>query len=346
MESGGWPTVPDGPSLERGDNDERIPLIRKRLMATGDLPEVTIPNKQLFDEILENAVKKFQKRHGIATDGKIGAQTLTALNVPVENRIRQIEVNMERWRWCARDFGERYILINIANFELDVFEQDTLVIKMRAIVGKPFRSTPVFSSKMSYLVINPNWNVPKTIAVEDILPEVIKDVEYLARYNYRVLQGWGNSEIEINPTTIDWTVLNEDYFPYRFRQDPGPTNALGRIKFMFPNEYDVYIHDTPARHLFRQYSRDFSSGCIRIEKPIVLCEYVLKDSTKWSREQILNAIKEEEEKTVGLPRSIPVHLLYWTAWVSENGLLNFRNDIYDRDKDIYMALIQPPCTQN
>ena len=343
MNQGGWPVVPDGPSLANGDRGERVPLIRKHLLITGDLPEDVAVDTLLFDESLEDAVKRFQKRHGMTADGKIGTQTLAAMNVPVDERIRQIEVNMERWRWCQRDFGERHILINIANFELDVYERDTRLITMRAIVGKPFRMTPVFSGKMTYLVINPSWNVPKTIAVEDILPEVIKDIGYLAQNNYRVLRGWSNSETEINPTTVDWTALNEDYFPYRFRQDPGPTNALGRIKFMFPNEYDVYIHDTPARHLFSNDSRDFSSGCIRIQKPIVLCEYVLDDSAKWSKKEILKAIDEEEERTVGLPRSIPVHLLYWTAWVTDDGLLHFRNDIYERDNDIYLALIQPPC---
>jgi len=345
ISKGGWPVIPNGPDLKTGDYDDRIPAIRERLTIVGDQPRKKIKEMLLFDDDLEKAVRQFQKRHGLISDGEIDARTRAVMNVPVEERLRQIEVNMERWRWCQRDFGDRYILINIANFELDVFEQDTTALSMRAIVGKPFRSTPVFSGTMTYLVFNPYWNVPKKIAVEDILPKVKKDKDHLTTNNYKVLQGWGNSELEIDPSTISWAALNENYFPCRLRQDPGPTNALGRIKFMFPNEYDVYIHDTPARELFSKDSRDFSSGCIRIEKPIELAEYVLNDSIKWKKKEILQVIKESKERTVSLPKPIPVHLLYWTAWVADNGQLNFRNDIYDRDKDIYLALSQPPCAQ-
>jgi murein L,D-transpeptidase YcbB/YkuD len=345
MNKGGWPLIPAGPDLNKGDYEERVPAIRERLTMVGDRPRKKVKEELLFDDDLDEAVRQFQKRHGLASNGKIDARTLMAMNVPVAERLRQIEVNMERWRWCERDFGERYILINIANFELDVVEHDTTVLSIKAIVGKPYRSTPVFSGKMTYLVLNPSWNVPKTIAVEDIIPRVIKDKGYLTRNNYKVLQGWGNSEREIDPSTINWVALNENYFLYRFRQDPGPTNALGRIKFMFPNEYDVYIHDTPARELFSKDSRDFSSGCIRIERPIELAEYVLNDTIKWGKKQIVQVTKESSERTVGLPRPFPVHLLYWTAWVTDKGILQFRNDIYDRDKDIYQALNQPPCAQ-
>ncbi|MDH4212031.1 MAG: L,D-transpeptidase family protein [candidate division WOR-3 bacterium] len=342
---GGWPTIPDGPDLTSGAQDNRVPAIRERLTMVGDLPRKRIKDVLMFDEEMERAVRQFQRRHGLTPDGKIDARTIGAMNIPVEDRLKQIEVNMERWRWCQRDFGERYILVNIANFELDVFEHDTTVLSMRAVVGKPYRSTPVFSGRMTYLVFNPYWNVPKTIAVEDILPKIKKNKEYLTKNNYTVLQGWGGGEREIEPSSINWAVLNENYFPYRFRQNPGPTNALGRIKFMFPNEYDVYIHDTPARDLFNKDSRDFSSGCIRIERPAELAEYVLNDTVKWTRAEILKVIRESTERTVGLSSIIPVHLLYWTAWVSNNGLLNFRNDIYNRDEDIYLALIQPPCPQ-
>lgn len=345
VKRGGWPTVPDGPDLTAGALDERIPAIRERLVMVGDLPRKRTKDVLMFDEDMELAVRQFQRRHGLTPNGKIDARTIEAMNIPVEDRLKQIEVNMERWRWCQRDFGDRYIIVNIANFELEVFDHDTMVLSMRAVVGKPYRSTPVFSDSMTYLVINPHWNVPKTIAVEDILPKVKRNKEYLTKNNYTVLQGWGGNERAIEPSSINWSVLNDNYFPYRFRQKPGPTNALGRIKFMFPNEYDVYIHDTPARDLFNKDARDFSSGCIRIERPVDLAEYVLDDSTNWTQADILMAIRESTERTVGLPSVIPVHLLYWTAWVSNNGLLNFRNDIYDRDEDIYLALIQPPCAQ-
>lgn len=324
---GGWPTVPGAGKLKKGSREARVRILRKRLQITGDLPEGASADDDLFDDSLERGVRAFQLRHGIDLDGVVGPATLAALNVPAEKRIRQIELNLERWRWLPRDFGERYIMVNTAAFLLEVVANGNPVMDMRVIVGKRYRDTPVFTAEMTYLVFNPYWHVPLSIAVKDKLPLIRKDAGYLKRENIRVLQ----DSREIDPSTIDWSALGPGRFPYRLRQDPGPKNALGRIKFMFPNKFNVYLHDTPSKELFARTERTFSSGCIRIEKPIDLAEYLLEGDPKYTRENILAAIARGGEQTVKLPRPIPVHLLYWTAWVDRDGTVEFRKDIYDRD---------------
>jgi murein L,D-transpeptidase YcbB/YkuD len=337
---GGWFSIPQGSKLRKGDQDERVALLRKRLTAVGDLSSTEADNESFFDEELDRALRHFQKRHGLTVDGVLGQTTLVALNIPTEQRVRQILVNMERWRWLPQDLGHRYIIVNIANYELDVVENGHEVLTTRVIVGKPYRRTPVFSDKMTYLVINPHWYVPHNIAVKDILPNIEKDPGYLTKNNIKLLAGQGT--LEINPLTIDWSHVTESNFGYTLRQDPGVNNALGRIKFMFPNKYNVYIHDTPAKELFKKTERGFSSGCIRIERPIDLAEYVLKDDPKWTKDKILAAINIGEEQTVRLPEAIPVHLLYWTAWADNEGNLQLRNDIYERDSILYEALFEKP----
>jgi len=341
-ERGGWPMVSDGPKMQRGDRSERVIALQTRLIATGDLDHRLQNDGEAFDDALEQAVLRFQRRHGLEADGVVGPSTLAALNVPVEARVRQIELNMERWRWLPQDLGKRYVLINIANFELDVFENSQSVMIMRIVVGRPYRRTPVFSDKMTYLVLSPYWHVPPSIAVQDILPEVRKNPDYLAKKNMKVFQGWGAETKEIDPKTIAWSTVTGKNFNYRFRQEPGPANALGRVKFMFPNKFNVYLHDTPARELFAKTERSFSSGCIRIEKPIELAEYVLRGDPKWTGENIVAATYRRVEQTVRLPEPILVHLLYWTAWVNEDGTIHFRNDIYGRDKLLDEAVREGP----
>jgi len=341
--SGGWPAVPGGPKIQIGDRGERVRALCLRLMATGDLDKQDTVRDHL-DDILEKALRKFQERHGLDVDGVVGPTTLEALNVPVEQRMRQLELNLERWRWLPQTLGERYILVNMANFELNVAEKDQPVMAMRVVVGKGYRRTPVFSGKMTYLVFNPYWHVPPGIAIKDKLPLIRKDPDYLMKQNMRVFQGWGAEAKEIDPKSIDWSKVNAKNFRYRLRQDPGPWNALGRVKFMFPNRFNVYIHDTPSRELFDKTVRMFSSGCIRIEKPIELAEYLLRDDPKWTRESILAAIDRRVEQTVQLRERIWVHLLYWTAWVSEDGITHFVRDIYERDKRLDEALREKPPT--
>lgn len=213
---------------------------------------------------------------------------------------------------------------------------------MKVVAGRDYRRTPVFSDKMTYLVLCPYWQVPTGITVKDILPEIRKDPGYLTQKNIKVFQGWGADAREIDPQTVDWSQITAKTFNYRFRQEPGPNNALGRVKFMFPNKFNVYLHDTPSRELFEKTKRAFSSGCIRIEKAIEMAEYVLRGDPKWRRETILAAIEKWTELTVRLPEPIPVHILYWTAWANEDGSIQFRHDIYGRDVLLGEALKEKP----
>jgi murein L,D-transpeptidase YcbB/YkuD len=296
----------------------------------------------VFDEDLDTGVRHFQRRHGLDVDGVVGPATLSALNASADERVRRIEVNMERWRWLPQDLGRRYVIVNIANFELDVVEAEQEVMTMRVIVGRDYRRTPVFSGKMTYIVLSPYWHVPPSLAVKDILPQVRSDPGYLSRKGFKVFQGWGADTKEIDPGSVDWSKVTGTNFNYRFRQDPGPVNALGRVKFMLPNKFDVYLHDTPSPDLFEKSARAFSSGCIRIEKPIELVEYVLRGDPKWNRDAVLAAIDRRVEQTVQLREPIPVHLLYWTAWVDAAGTVHFRDDIYSRDKLLAEALAEKP----
>ncbi len=341
-ENGGWTAVPHGPKMQKGDIGERIELLRARLFITGDLDDNGNTEDNLFDDSLEQAVHKFQRRNGLEDDGVVGPATLETLNVPVEERVHQIEVNLERWRWLPQELGRRHILINVANFELDVNEDSQPVMTMRVVVGRDYRRTPVFTDQMTYLVFSPYWNVPTNIAVQDIVPKIRQNSDYLTNQNIKVFRGWGVEAKAINPQTIDWSRITAQNFNYRLRQEPGPLNALGRVKFMFPNKFNVYLHDTPARELFAKTERAFSSGCIRIEKPIELAEYLLRSDPKWTREKIFAVIDKHIEQTVRLPEPLPVHLLYWTAWANEDGSVQFRKDIYSRDKKLYEALLEKP----
>jgi len=339
QKKGGWPVVPSGPKLKIGDIDARVDIIRKRLIITGDIDSpVRNVKPGEFDESLLKGVQRFQNRHGIEPDGVVGVGTLTAMNVPVESRISQIELNLERWRWIPHDLGPRYILVNIADYSLAVVENQSTVLKMRVVVGKAYRRTPVFSEKMKYMVLNPFWTVPIKIAVEDKLPIIRKNPLYLTQQHIKVFENWNEGAPEINPVIIDWYQVTASNFPYRLRQDPGPSNALGRIKFMFPNKFSVYLHDTPQRGLFKRASRDFSSGCIRIEKPVELAKYLLQNDPQWPGQKIQETIDSGVTTVVRIKDPIPVHLLYWTAWVTETGTIHFGNDIYDRDPPLSKAL--------
>jgi murein L,D-transpeptidase YcbB/YkuD len=345
--AGDWQAFPGGAKLLQGDRDQRVALLRERLAAEGFLEDAGQPaDLDFFDSDLTNALKQFQTRADLEPDGVVGPQTRQALNVAVQQRIRQIIVNMERWRWLPHDLGTRYLLVNIAAFSLTVVEEGQTVLQMRVVTGRPYRRTPVFSDKITYLVLNPYWNVPPTIALEDILPKVKANPNFLTNQKIRVFQGWDSGMHEIDPASVNWQALNARNFPFRLRQEPGPQNALGRIKFMFPNPYDVYLHDTPSRELFAKARRDFSSGCIRIEKPFELAAYLLRKNPDWPAEKLHTAVSgpDAAEKTVKLPEPLTIHLLYWTVWVDEQGLLHFSPDIYDRDQALNDALQQSPPT--
>ena len=333
-----WSPMLPGTNLRKGDQGAFIQRLRDRLVFLGDLEDSNEEPIDLFDETTELAVIKCQTRHGLKPDGIVGPRTLDILNTPIQHRVRQIELNMERWRWIPRDLGNRYLLVNIADALLWVAENRQRIMEMRVIVGRPYRQTPVFSSKMVYMVINPYWNIPTSLALKDILPKIRKDSNYIAQQKIKIFKDWSKGAPEIDPKTIDWKAYKRQNFIYKLRQDPGPRNALGRIKFMLPNKFAVYLHDTPNRSDFKETNRNFSSGCIRTEKPIDLALYLLQDDHQWSREKLLEIIETGETQVIELQRPITVHIQYWTAWMDENGRINFRDDIYDRDRPLDQAL--------
>jgi murein L,D-transpeptidase YcbB/YkuD len=319
---GGWPAVPTGPTLKPGEKSERVAALRSRLEASGELqlppaPPSQTSERDLFDPPLAAAVKAFQEKHGLDTDGAVGPGTLEALNVTAADRVRQIEINLDRWRWLPRDLGERHVIVNIAGFSLDVIEAGSPVLSMRVVAGKPTSSTPMFSGLMTHIVLNPSWTVPPGILKKEVLPRAARDPGYLARQNMEMTPDGG------------------------VRQRPGPNNALGKVKFLFPNRFNVYLHDTPSRSLFSRAVRTFSHGCIRVEKPLDLAEYLLKEDPAWTREKIEKAMGKGRESWVKIPNPLPVHLAYWTAWVDAAGVTQFRKDVYGRDTPLYTATSDP-----
>lgn len=342
VRKGGWPALSPGPLLKRGDRGERVKELRARLLATGDHPASTEKVQSLrFDKDLENGVMQFQSRHGLKVDGAVGPATLKAMSVPAADRLRQIEVNMERWRWLPAVLGERYVQVNIADFTLSVIKNDITLMSMRAIVGKDFQKTPVFSGRITDVELNPYWNIPSTIVNTEILPEIRKNRAYLAKNKIGVYRGWGPSARRINPSSINWAKVTGQNLPFWLRQDPGPKNPLGAVKFLFPNKYDVYIHGTPYPGLFERDSRGFSHGCIRIESPVELAEYLLLDPADWNSESLLAAIETGKNVSIRLSEPIPVHILYFTAWVDEAGAIHFRDDVYGHDDMLARALGDP-----
>ncbi len=346
-DAGGWGRVPAGEPLRPGETSARAPALRRRLALSGDLAadRASAPSageETLYDPDLEAAVRSFQARHGLTADGVVGGRTLAALDVPVERRIEQVIVSLERWRWLPQDLGERHVLVNIAGFELQAVDRGRVALASRVIVGKLFTKTPVFSGRMTYLVLNPFWYVPASIARNEILRDVQKDPGYLAREKLDVMDGTGPAARVLDPAAIDWRSLGPGDLPYVFRQRPGKANSLGRIKLMFPNPYNVYLHDTPARSLFARDVRAFSHGCIRVEKPLELAAWALAGDPRWNEETLAAAIDTGVQRTILLAQPLPVHVLYWTAWVDEQGVLQLRDDVYGRDPVVLRALRETP----
>ena len=329
--AGGWPLIPAGVKMKKGDHGPHVSQLRARLKVEEDLGPEDSANNALFDETVEQAVSRFQYRHGLDVDGIVGPLTLAALNVPAEFRVRQIILNMERWRWLPRDLGSGALVVNIAGFSLDVVDRDQVPLTMKIVVGKPYTRTPVFHTAVTSIILNPAWNIPFRIATKELLPLIRKNPQYLSKNHITVLRGWGRQTKVIDATGIAWSKLSSRDFPYRLRQEPGPWNALGRIKFLLPNPFTVYLHDTPAQALFTQAIRAFSHGCIRLEKPLDLAAYALQ-GTPWTREALLAAIAQGDERTIRLPKPLPTYVGYWTAWVEQEGTVHFGSDLYGRDQ--------------
>jgi murein L,D-transpeptidase YcbB/YkuD len=275
-------------------------------------------------------VKSFQELHQLPATGIVDAATLAALNVPLEWRIQQVAINLQRWRWMPDDFGERHFFVNIPYFHLVARESGKPVMDIRVVVGKPGHNTPVFSEDMTTVVFSPYWNIPDTIAENETAPAVARDPNYLAKQGIEILRVSSSGTQAVNSSDVDWN--NPDAVKgLVFRQKPGDGNALGHVKFLFPNQYNVYLHDTPADALFAKPGRAFSHGCVRVEEPEVLAEYVLKGYSEWPEQRIFDAMHSGNEQQVKLKEKIPVHIAYFTAWVDENGGLHFQPDIYGYD---------------
>lgn len=335
--AGGWPVVSPGATLRIGSVDARVPVLRRRLQATGDLAAGGDATSTLYDSTLAAAVRGFQARTGAADDGVLGDGTRAALNVVVRDRIQQMRLNLERGRWVLHDLDSTFVAVNIAGYNVAYVRGGRTVWRSRAVVGLPFRRTPVFRDSIRYLDFNPTWTVPPGILARDMLPRLKRGGVRALPEGMRVLNRSGRV---VNASGINWSSYSASSFPYTLRQDPGPANALGRVKFMFPNKYLVYLHDTPSRELFDESARAFSSGCIRIERPFELADLLLADR-KWNSDSTARVLATGRTRTVNLSRPVPVLLLYWTAWVDDQGHVNFRPDIYGRDTRLARALDEP-----
>lgn len=329
---GGWSPLADGPTLKPGSRDPRVAALRKRLQLVGY--PVGDGVDDLYDPALEAALKQFQREQYLTADGHLGKATLAALNVPVAARIEQLRANLERARWLLHQLQGEFVVVDIAGYQVIYYKDGKPVWRSRVQVGKPYRSTPVFKSEITYITLNPTWTVPPTILKNDILPKVRKNPGYLAANRIRVLDTQGR---EVSPVSVNWANPRG----IMLRQDAGPGNSLGRLVIRFPNDYAVYLHDTPHQELFASEQRSFSSGCIRVELPRELAERLLDDPTRWNRAEIDRAIDTLKTQTVMLRKPIPLLLAYWTVDLREDGRVGFRPDIYQRDAPLLAALARP-----
>ena len=323
----GWPTVPVASmKIGRWNADAVLPL-RLRLAASGDLNAAAPLDSPQYDAQLASAVQRFQERHGLPGSGVLDRATVAQMNVPLDRRITQVMLNLERWRWLPDDLGSRHFIVNVPQFHVIARENGAPALEMRVVVGKRGNETPLFADEMEVVVFSPYWNIPETIATDETAPALARDPDYLARNNMEIVDAEGNV---VSPDAIPWD--DEGLLEgYRFRQRPGPGNALGYVKFLFPNRYAIYLHDTPADALFKRIGRAFSHGCVRVEEPQRLAQYVLRDQAEWTPDAIRTAMRAGTERHVRLSTTIPIYIVYFTAWVDPEGNLHFQDDVYGYD---------------
>jgi murein L,D-transpeptidase YcbB/YkuD len=330
-----WEALALKPAIKPDKPDPRLGPIIERLMYWGDLSK-SYQSTGLLDAELQAAVKRFQKRLSLDVDAVIGASTLVALNASPEFRMQQLVGNLERWRWLPDDLGHKYLLVNIPSFELKGIIDNQVVLRKPVIVGRNARRTPIFNSRINNLIFNPSWKVPPKLAVEDKLPEIQKDPQFFAKLGITVYE----RDRVVDVLGVNWRRLGKGNFPFRLVQQPGPQNALGQVKFMIPNTDDIYLHDTPTRNLFNRAERAFSSGCIRVHKPLELAEWILAEQG-WDMEKIEEAVLLETTQAVAVKTPVPVHLAYWTVVLDDEGKVSYRTDLYERDLALWRALNQP-----
>ncbi|GAB3528473.1 L,D-transpeptidase family protein [Pontibacter brevis] len=342
QERGGWPKVNGEGIVKLNDSAKVVLDVRRRL-----LPQQQVNEQDsvlyVYDQQVKDAVMKFQKQHGLVVDGVLGPQTYQALNVPVEERIDQIVLNMERWRWLPKRLSpegkpDRYVMVNIPAFRVTVMENGKEALRMKVVVGKTMHSTPVFSHQIQYLMFAPYWNVPNSIVEDDIKPHLQENINWLESQNMEMVTTFGPNARRVPVSRVNWNTMTQHNFEYRIRQRPGPNNSLGRVKFMFPNEHAVYLHDTPADHLFDERDRDFSHGCVRVERPADLATYLLQNKPGWDKSRVLRAMNGRQQQRVNLEESVPVYLVYFTTWVEDDGTVHFRDDLYGHDNALAQQL--------
>ena len=332
----GWPTVTGGETIRPGESSPRVREVRARLRASGDFRGNL--KSEVYDAELAEAVKRFQATHGLTADGALGKKTVAAMNVSIGERVDQIRVNLERMRWALHAMRGTFVVVDIAGYNVTFVRDDRVVWQARAQVGQPLRMTPVLRSRFTDIVLNPNWTVPPTVIEKDIIPAARKDPEIINKKGLKIYDPEHN---ELDPYAVEWGLYSGKNFPYRLRQDPGEANALGRIKFNFPNRHAVYMHDTPKKAYFERTERAFSSGCIRVDKPLELAELLLDDPKHWTQTQVVDAIGQGKTRTLLLKKPIPVLVLYWTVDVDEKGQVRFKPDVYDRDRLVLDELRKP-----
>jgi len=327
---GGWGFVPSGERLEIDVRDARVAKVRERLLATGDMT-VSPGDPYLYDAELEAAVKYFQRRNGLDPDGIVGRRTIMAMNVPVQTRLKQLEINQRRIEKLAPQLAGRYIFVNIAGQEVEAVDNGRVEFHERVIVGTQVRQTPEITSKVTSITFNPYWYVPKSIAMADMLPKIRANPNYPKRQGIRVLQGWADNIRELDPAKIDWSNprINEAYY---LRQDPGPWNSLGSLKINFPNNDAIFLHDTPTQTLFGRQERNFSSGCVRVQNVADLVSWILQgDDPEWDASRVQSSVAAGHYRNVHLSDGVPIYLVYLTAWVDMAGVVHFRDDVYARE---------------
>ena len=322
---GGWSPLPVELTLKQGDENPNVAVLRRNLTITEDL-KPGAADTTAFDSDLSDAVLHFETRHGLEPDGVLDPKVIALMNVPVDFRIAQIEANLERLRWLPSDMGTRHIVVNIPAYELQVHEGNQIPLTMKVVVGTNANRTPLFSDMIETVVFSPYWNIPESIATKEILPKIMKDPDYRLRQNIEVVKVGKRTEV-VDPSKINWDDAPAA-FQYQLRQKPGPKNSLGLVKFLFPNEFNVYLHDTPADNLFDRFTRNFSHGCVRVERPLELASYLLHDQPEWTAEKIETAMHSDSETHVALKTPVAVHIVYWTAWVDSTGVLQIRPDVY------------------
>jgi murein L,D-transpeptidase YcbB/YkuD len=340
---GGWPFIPEGPLLETGVKDARVSLLRQRLNRTGDLSIDTDGDPLVFEPALARAVLRFQERTRVDResalveddDGSVGEATLEALNVPVAARIIQLRVNLERCRWLFHDQPSSFVLVDMASYRGYLFKDDEIIWRARVQVGAPYLQTPSFRSAIKYVVFNPVWTVPPGILSRSVLPKVRKNLSYLEKHHMQVFDRDGRL---VDPSDVEWGRYSGANLPYRIVQSPGTHNAVGRVKFIFPNKHFIFLHDTPHKSKFGLNDRAFSAGCIRVDKPFKLAKRLLNGQDRWTIGRIRDILATNETQTVFLPEPMPVMLIYLTARVDNQGQAHFRKDIYKRDGAVIEAL--------